>query len=438
MERFLLFFIFFFLINAKDTTMSFKYRISDIISLLKSNKNQGYKIIDPNNYINYEDEKVLSETLEDIYKKYKIVSFIIVFHSPYLKDDNNADIDLLNYTNSLKEEIYAQKIVEKKVPIIVAVISIEEKIMSMGTEGNVSKVITEQDCYNILSVINNYFSYGEYSYGSVELGKLISYYLANTGFFSRNKQFFYMIILLIACFCICYLLAVVAKKIKERRNLRLTMSDEEKLLKIREFLKKTRSNRKILSENCIICLEPFDNCTSIIHTISHDNQYDNQNTNQYNSQNNQNDNNLNKKNSLLEIENDTILTTNFNTNSNTDRQLEMQTINNDDAVLSNSTITDNQISTLACGHRYHVKCITEWMLQKKNICPMCRERIDIDLPENEDEDLQNELLNIQIDLHPVFALLVFQTINEELTWGAMALPAINGGFFSGLAGFAFL
>jgi hypothetical protein len=216
------------------------------------------------------------------------------------------------------------------------------------------------------------------------------------------------------------------------------MSDEEKLLKIREFLKKARANRKILSENCIICLEPFDNCTSIIHTISHDNQYDNQNKNQYNSQNNQNDNNLNKKNILLEIENDTILTTNFNTNSNTDRQLEMQTINNDDAGLSDSTITDNQISTLPCGHRYHVKCITEWMLQKKNICPMCRERIDIDIPENDDEDLQNELLNIQIDLHPIFALLVFQTINEELTWGAMALPAINGGFFSSLAGFAFL
>ena len=116
----------------------------------------------------------------------------------------------------------------------------------------------------------------------------------------------------------------------------------------------------------------------------------------------------------------------------------MQTINNDDAGLSDSTITDNQISTLPCGHRYHVKCITEWMLQKKNICPMCRERIDIDIPENEDEDLQNELLNIQIDLHPIFALLVFQTINEELTWGAMAIPALNGGFFSSLAGFAFL
>ena len=69
---------------------------------------------------------------------------------------------------------------------------------------------------------------------------------------------------------------------------------------------------------------------------------------------------------------------------------------------------------------------------------MCREKIDVDIPEIDDEDLQNELLNIQIELHPAFALLVFQTINEELTWGAMALPAINGGLFAGLGGFAFI
>ena len=78
------------------------------------------------------------------------------------------------------------------------------------------------------------------------------------------------------------------------------------------------------------------------------------------------------------------------------------------------------------------------MLHEKNICPMCREKIDVDIPDMDDEDLQNELLNIQIDLHPAFALLVFQTINEELTWGAMSLPAINGGIFSRLSGFAFI
>ena len=127
-----------------------------------------------------------------------------------------------------------------------------------------------------------------------------------------------------------------------------------------------------------------------------------------------------------------------NTNNNNDIQIELQNISNDN-IDKNSSITDNQISTLPCGHRYHVKCITEWMLRKKNICPMCREKIDVDIPDNnEEDDLQNELLNIQIELHPAFALLVFQTINEELTWGALAMPAINGGLFAGLGGFAFI
>lgn len=70
---------------------------------------------------------------------------------------------------------------------------------------------------------------------------------------------------------------------------------------------------------------------------------------------------------------------------------------------------------------------------------MCREKIDADIPENnEEDDLRNELLNIQIELHPAFALLVFQTINEELTWGAVAFPSINSGIFAGIGGFAFI
>jgi len=422
MERLLLFLLFFSIIYSKEYNGwhdSKKYEISDVISLIKSSETKGYKIIDPNDYIKKENKKILTKTLKDIYEKHKIYSFIIIFDSAYLKDDNYYDIDLSGYCELLKDEIYNQKIVGKNDPIIVSVITIDGKIMSMKTQGSVSQIITEQDCNNIMSIINNYLSYGEYSYGSVELGKLINYYLENIGFFSRNKRLIYMVLLLIICFVFCYLLSVIAQKIKDRRNLRLTMSDEEKLLKIREFLKKTRANRKILSDNCIICLEPFDNCRSITHTISHENQL------------------LTKKATeiLIDTENDRKRNTNLNTNANTDRamQMEMETINDN----RNSTITDNQISTLPCGHRYHVKCITEWMLQRKNICPMCRERIDVDIPDNDDEDLQNVLLNIQIDLHPAFALLVFQTINEELTWGAMSLPALNGGLFSGLAGFAF-
>ena len=434
--------------NPIEAPSTDPYQISDIISLIKSSKTKEYKIIDPKNYILDDDQKKLENELKDIYTKHKVVSFIIMLDYIDLNDNKGNNMEISTYIDLLIEELYYQGIINMDTPIIVAVISIKDKKMTMKVEGKISHVVTEQDCYNILNIVNNYYAYGEYSYGSIELGKLINYYLSNTGFWARNKKFFYMIFLLIFCFCFCYFLSVVAQKIKERRNLRLTMNDEEKLIKIKEFLKKARANRKILSDNCIICLEPFDNCVSIFHTISQDK------NNEEIGKKNQNPNNK-----FLVTEKESRLNTYANTNRlieeinvqeeniiNTNEINKQENNNicnnniNDDSIniQRNSAVTDTQISTLPCGHRFHVKCISQWMLQKKNICPMCREKINVDLPENEDEDLQNELLNIQIELHPAFALLVFQTINEELTWGAITLPVINGGLFGGIAGFAFI
>ena len=400
-----------------------EYTLSDIINLILECKTKNYKIIDPDDYIKKDDEINLEKQLKEIYKSHHVVPIIIVVRNIDLKDNNGKQLDISNFTQIIVNDTYEKKIVKKGVPMIVALISIEGKIMTMKAEGSVSYTITQQDCFNILNIINNYYSYGEYSFGTVELAKLINYYLVNTSFISRNKRFFIMILLLIFSFGFCYFLAFIAQKIRDKRNLRLSMSDEEKLLKIREFLKRTRANKKILSDNCIICLEPFDNCSSVNHSL-----IDEENKN-------------NNKESILVndiIDINKVTNTKPSDEKNDDINIEMQNVTNNN-ISRNSSLTDNQISTLPCGHRYHVKCITEWVLRKKNNCPMCREKIDVDIPENnEEDDLQNELLNIQIELHPAFALLVFQTINEELTWGAMALPAINGGLFAGLGGIAFI
>ena len=311
----------------------------------------------------------------------------------YLTDNNGNNIEISNYTNLLIEELYYQNLVDIETPIVVAVISIKDKKMTMKVEGRVSHIVTEQDCYNILNIINNYYAYGEYSYGSIELGKLINYYLSNTGFWARNKKFFYMIFLLIFCFCFCYVLSIIAQKIKERRNLRLTMSDEEKLIKIKDFLKKAKANRKILSDNCIICLEPFDNCVSIYHTISQDNKFINKEEitrNQDNLINTERDTylntytNTNRLNEELNVQEE--INVNKENNENNIGRNNSRIINDNINLQRNSAITDTQISTLPCGHRFHVKCISEWMLQKKNICPMCREKMNVDLPENDEED----------------------------------------------------
>ena len=411
------------LIENKEPLLSFvqnlkQYSTDEIISLIKDCKTKNYKIIDPDDNIKPEDEVNLEKQLKEIYKGHNVFPIIIVVDNLNLKDENDKTLDITNYTQIIIDEVYKQKIVKKEVPCIVAVICIKGKIMTMKAEGSVSYTITQQDCYNILNILNNYFVYGEYSLGIVELANIIKYYLTNTSFFARNIRFFVMILILIFSFGLCYFLAVIAQKIKDRRTLRLTMMDEEKLLKIKEFLKKTKADKKILSDNCIICLEPFDNCTSVNHSLIEE------------------ANNINNENILVN-DNDDINSKNLD-KKNDDVHIEMQNMS-DSKIERKSSLTDNQISTLPCGHRFHVKCITEWMMRKKNICPMCREKIDADIPENnEEDDLRNELLNIQIELHPAFALLVFQTINEELTWGAIAMPSINSGLFAGLGGFAFI
>ena len=394
-----------------------KYKTSDIVAFITESKTKNYKIIDPDEYLKKDDIIALEKQLKEIYNAHKVITIIVIARNIDLTNKKGEKIDISNYTEIIFDEIYEKKIVKKDASVVLAIVSIEGKIMTMRAKGTVSFTITQQDCYNILNIINNYYSYGEYSYGTVELGKLINYYLVNTSFFSRNKRFFLMIVILILSFIFCYILALIAQRIREKRNLRLTMSDEEKLLKIRAFLKKCKANKKILSDNCIICLEPFDNCTSVNHSLIVE---ENNNKKENNIDNLINNENKDKDAIVIEMQN-----------------MSKENIENDNNNKSN--MTDNQISTLPCGHRYHVKCITEWMLKKKSICPMCREKMDVSISDQgEEEDLQNELLNIQIELHPAFALLVFQTINEELTWGAMALPAINGGFFAGLSGFAFI
>ena len=394
-----------------------KYKTSDIVAFITESKTKNYKIIDPDEYLKKDDIIALEKQLKEIYNAHNVITIIVIARNIDLTNKKGEKVDISNYTEIIFDEIYEKKIVKKDASVVLAIVSIEGKIMTMRAKGTVSFTITQQDCYNILNIINNYYSYGEYSYGTVELGKLINYYLVNTSFFSRNKRFFLMIVILILSFIFCYILALIAQRIREKRNLRLTMSDEEKLLKIRAFLKKCKANKKILSDNCIICLEPFDNCTSVNHSLIVE---ENNNKKENNNDNLINNENKDKDAIVIEMQN-----------------MSKENIENDNNNKSN--MTDNQISTLPCGHRYHVKCITEWMLKKKSICPMCREKMDVSISDQgEEEDLQNELLNIQIELHPAFALLVFQTINEELTWGAMALPAINGGFFAGLSGFAFI
>ena len=107
MKRIFFLLLIIYMVNSKMPNSSkFKsYKISDIIDLIKQINTKGYKIIDPDDYIKGEDEVKLEKQLKKIYKGHKIISFIIVIRSAYLKEENGEEIDLSNYVESLLEEI---------------------------------------------------------------------------------------------------------------------------------------------------------------------------------------------------------------------------------------------------------------------------------------------------------------------------------------------
>ena len=167
-----------------------KYTTSDIISLITESKTKNYKIIDPDEYLKKEDIIALEKQLKEIYSAHNVMTIIVIARNIDLTNKKGEKIDISNYTEIIFDEIYEKNLVKKDASIVLAIVSIEGKIMTMRARGTVSLTITQQDCYNILNIINNYYSYGEYSYGTVELGKLINYYLVNTSFFLRNKRLF--------------------------------------------------------------------------------------------------------------------------------------------------------------------------------------------------------------------------------------------------------
>ncbi|MGL4948628.1 MAG: hypothetical protein ACRC42_04570 [Mycoplasma sp.] len=52
-------------------------------------------------------------------------------------------------------------------------------------------------------------------------------------------------------------------------------------------------------------------------------------------------------------------------------------------------------------------------MKENNSCPMCREKIDI----NWDDSFVNDLLRVQRRIHPAFAILAFNSLNDEFSWG---------------------
>ena len=141
----------------------------------------------------------------------------------------------------------------------------------------------------------------------------------------------------------------------------LTVTEKAYVKNLEEFLnnidKKKAAQNEIYTDNCIICLNSFNQIYPEKNEIE---------TNQ-------------KQEKSKDI---IIANNNLPLNQN-----EKQNKENDDMAKT----------TLECGHSFHKKCIKEW-LEKDEKCPLCREQFNV--PVNTVE-IQKKIINIQRDTNPL-------------------------------------
>ena len=128
--------------------------------------------------------------------------------------------------------------------------------------------------------------------------------------------------------------------------------EKERVKKIKEFLKKNKDKqlKNIFNDSCIICLDNLDDKNEIIKNIE-----------------------VSKEKEQAKEE----------------KEKEKE-----------------NIAVLECGHRFHEKCIIEW-LKKHNICPICRVKQKIGNDDNNKNyesrllgDDYNFIIDVQTDAYP--------------------------------------
>ena len=274
------------------------------------NENKTHFIFDESNYtaldINGQKMNILYEKQEKIFKKYNMSNYIFIVDNLDEKEETieSATFNLCKYLyNTYKINM------EKS---IVALFSIESRRVRIRT-GEITKKYLDND--KLKTMIQNLVPFLKYEHYYKAWNKFLEdvYYYYN----KNDKWETYLLWLLIICY-IGYngIKKIIGKRIVVNRS--ISLDNDKNLKRIIDFLKKQKSNKKILTDNCAICLEEFK----------------------------VNQNNKNEENDMED-------------SSNTVRKIE----------------ENKDILTLECGHQFHNDCISKWM-ERKNECPLCRQKIN--------------------------------------------------------------
>ena len=292
------------------------------------NDKKTHFIYDESNYtkldINSDKMNYLYQKQEEIFSKYNISNYIFITDNlnENLESIKNATFNLCRYLSNYFSINMAES--------VVALFSIETRRVRIRTGEITKESITDDEASEMINNLGSYLREKKYYEAWIKLIENIDYYY-NTNTFIIGILWGLSSIILFVFILLITLLYKMIKKIFKCWKL----PDDDNLRKIVRFLKAQKSNKKIFTENCAICLEKF-----IIKT---------------------------------EIEN----------------------VDIKEKTGKKTKLIDNKgdISTLDCGHQFHTNCIAKWM-EKKNDCPLCRQKINPKYNQDEAKmvwGVQNEL-----------------------------------------------
>ena len=305
-------------------------------------KNRNFFIFDESNYtaldINSPIMNKLYQKQENFFQKYNISNYIFIVDNLDEKQESieSATFNLCKYLcNNYSINMNRST---------VALFSIKSRRVRLRSGDKIKHELNNDRLKKIIDNLVPYLKNEKYYKAWNKLIDDLKFYYVY-GNAIDNFLIVLIIIILIYCFYGQYIKKYLRRITATHRY--ISLDKDANLRKIVNFLKKERTNKKILTDNCAICLEQFNDIKK---------------------------NNNEEKNSE---EKDIV----------TERQINVQ------------DSEKNDISTLECGHQFHTECIAKWM-ERKNECPLCRQKINNKYNQNDAQmvwGVQNELYENHYD-----------------------------------------
>ena len=205
--------------------------------LINKTINSNYFVVDPNKFLSLvgsEKMNNIEEKQRELFNELKIPNYIIYV--------SNLNENLENFTFSISKKLNNAFPEVNISNSIISVFSIFDKKMRMRTGSKLKYSLSDSKCYEIL--INRRKDLGKRNYDKVCVDLLDEVYI----FFTDNSFTFWIGIII---FFFLWIIGFIISVFNSMKN----NKEKDKLFKIKDFLQKVKTDKKIIYENCVICLD---------------------------------------------------------------------------------------------------------------------------------------------------------------------------------------